>query len=121
TSSSLKGPTMTVDQRTAPLRLEEPGREGLVRLTATLAAHNLRAFVRNPFAAFFTLAFPLTIFVLVGAVVGDETDAAGVAITQYLVAPFGAFGVAYAAFAVLSSDTALLRESGVLKRWRGTP
>lgn len=112
---------MTVDQRTAPLRLEEPGREGLVRLTATLAAHNLRAFVRNPFAAFFTLAFPLTIFVLVGAVVGDETDAAGVAITQYLVAPFGAFGVAYAAFAVLSSDTALLRESGVLKRWRGTP
>jgi ABC-2 type transport system permease protein len=112
---------MAVDQRTAPLRLHEPPKQGQVRLTAIPAAHNLTAFARNPFAAFFTLVFPLTFFVLIGAVVGDTTDAAGVPITQYLVAPFGAFGVAYAAFTVLASDTALLRENGVLKRWRGTP
>jgi len=86
-----------------------------------MTAHALRGFARSPLSAFFTLVFPLAFLVIVSAVVGNETTGAGVPVAQFLVAPFAVFGVAEAAFVVLATDTAGLRERGVLMRLRGTP
>lgn len=92
-----------------------------VRPLYALSRHAVRAFFRNPSAAFFTIVFPLAFLVIVAAVVGNETTPAGVPVAQFLVAPFAVFGVAQAAFTVVAIDTAALRESGVLLRLRGTP
>ncbi|GAA3950377.1 hypothetical protein Aau02nite_77380 [Amorphoplanes auranticolor] len=72
-------------------------------------------------SAFFTLVFPLAFLSIVSAVVGNETTGAGVPVAQFLVAPFAVFGVAEATFVMLATDTAGLRERGVLMRLRGTP
>jgi len=90
-------------------------------LVAAMTGHALRSFIRTPMSAFFTLIFPLTFLVVVSAIVGNEMTEAGVPVAQFLVAPFAVFGVAEAAFVVLATDTAVLRESGVLMRLRGTP
>ena len=90
-------------------------------LVAAMTGHALRSFVRTPMSAFFTLIFPLTFLVVVSAIVGNEMTEAGVPVAQFLVAPFAVFGVAEATFVVLATDTAVLRESGVLMRLRGTP
>ncbi|MFI7542502.1 ABC transporter permease [Actinoplanes sp. NPDC049599] len=87
----------------------------------TMTAHALRGFTRSPLSTFFTLVFPLAFLVIVSAIVGNETTDAGVPVAQFLVAPFAVFGVAEAAFVVLATDTAGLRERGVLMRLRGTP
>lgn len=86
-----------------------------------LTGHAVRAFLRNPLAAFFTLAFPLAFLVIVGTIVGDATTGDGVPVTQFLVAPFAVFGVAQASFTMVAVDTAALRESGVLLRLRAAP
>ncbi|MEV4703020.1 ABC transporter permease [Actinoplanes sp. NPDC049316] len=91
------------------------------RPALTLSRHAVRAFFRNPMAAFFTLIFPLVFLVIVASLVGDERTPEGVRVVQYLVAPFAVFGVAQAAFSVLAIDTAILRENGVLLRLRGAP
>jgi ABC-2 type transport system permease protein len=85
-----------------------------------LSGHAVRAFLRNPVAAFFTLAFPLVFLVVVASIVGDQ-DAGGVPVAQYLVAPFAVFGVAQASFVLIAVDTAALRDSGVLLRLRSAP
>ncbi|BEL05989.1 hypothetical protein Q0Z83_041800 [Actinoplanes sichuanensis] len=85
-----------------------------------LTGHAVRAFFRNPMAAFFTLAFPLTFLIIVASIVGDQ-DAGGVPIAQYLVAPFAVFGVAQASFVLIAVDTAALRDRGVLLRLRAAP
>lgn len=90
-------------------------------LVATMTGHALRSFIRTPMSAFFTLIFPLAFLVVVSAIVGNEMTEAGVPVAQFLVAPFAVFGAAEAAFVVLATDTAVLRESGVLMRLRGTP
>ncbi|MEU4689960.1 ABC transporter permease [Actinoplanes sp. NPDC023714] len=86
-----------------------------------LTGHALRAFVRNPVAAFFTLAFPLAFLVIVASIVGDQDAGNGIPVAQYLVSPFAVFGVAQASFVLIAIDTARLRDSGVLLRLRATP
>jgi ABC-type multidrug transport system permease subunit len=111
-SDTLASPAVRAFRRASPYRL-----------VAALTGHALRSFFRTPVAAFFTLVFPLVFLVIVGAIVGtDVVDAErGIRVAQFLVPPFAVFGVAEAAFCVLATDTALLRENGVLKRLRGTP
>jgi len=110
---------MTTIERT---NLPAPGAaRSRPHFVAEMTAHGLLAFVRRPMSGFFTLVFPLTFLVIVSAIVGNETTAAGVPVAQFLVAPFAVFGAAQASFVVLAIDTALLRESGVLLRLRGTP
>jgi ABC-type multidrug transport system permease subunit len=73
-------------------------------------------------SAFFTLAFPLSFFLIVNAIVGDApVDHGAVRVSQFLVAPFAVFGTVEAVFCVLAIDLAVLREGGVLKRLRGSP
>ena len=75
-----------------------------------------------PVAAFFTLIFPLTLLVILCAVIGNvAVDEQGLRLAQYLVPVFAVFGIAMACFTSLAVHVAGDRESGVLKRLHGTP
>jgi len=96
-------------------------RPSTARLVGVLAAHSLQSFLRTPVAAFFTVIFPLSFLVIVGSSVRDQVITDHVYVSQVLVPSFAVFGVAMEAFCILPTGTARLRESGVLKRLRGTP
>ncbi|MEU7909367.1 ABC transporter permease [Actinoplanes sp. NPDC049118] len=110
---------MTVEQ--VPTRVGLPVQHTRPAALPALTAHAVRAFLRNPIAVFFTLAFPLAFLVIVSSIIGRRVTGDGVAVTQFLVAPFAVFGVAQASFTMLAVDTAVLRESGVLLRLRAAP
>ena len=72
--------------------------------------------------AFFTFIFPLLIYTLLGSVYGDDpVEGEGVTGSEYLLAGILGYGVAATAFAGLAILVVIRRESGVLKRVRGTP
>jgi ABC-2 type transport system permease protein len=92
----------------------------------SLLIHQLRAeqrlYWRSHELAFFTFIFPLLIYILLGSVYGDdEIEDEGVAGSAYLLAGILGYGAAATAFAGLAIIVVLRRESGVLKRLRGTP
>jgi ABC-2 type transport system permease protein len=79
-----------------------------------------RLFWRSRESAFFTFLLPILLLVLLGSVYGDE-EIDGVAAAPYLVAGLIGYGVVAVAFAGLAINMVIRRESGVLKRVRGTP
>lgn len=85
--------------------------------------HANRSFWRTPVAAFFTLVFPLSFLVLLVGIIGNPTidDRQGIRLAQYLAPVFAVFGVAMASFSSFAIGVSLDRETGVLKRIRGTP
>ena len=89
-----------------------------------LFLHELRAqqrlFWRNREAAFFTFLLPIIFLVLLGSVYGDSRIE-GVPGSTYLLAGMVGCGIAATAFAGLAISLVIRRESGVLKRVRGTP
>jgi ABC-2 type transport system permease protein len=96
--------------------------------TATLTLFQLRyvnkAFWRNPASAFFTFAFPLMFLVIFTALLGGgEVRLGGRLIHQstYYVATMAAFAVISACYNNIAIGLAFQRDSGVLKRTRGTP
>ena len=91
-----------------------------------MLVHQLRAeqrlYWRSHELAFFTFIFPLLIYILLGSVYGDDPiESEGVTGSEYLLAGILGYGVAATAFAGLAIIVVLRRESGVLKRLRGTP
>jgi ABC-2 type transport system permease protein len=79
-----------------------------------------RLFWRSREAAFFTFLLPIVFLVLLGSVYGDaEID--GIRGSTYLLAGLLGYAVVATAFAGLAITLVLRRESGVLKRVRGTP
>jgi len=93
-----------------------------------LFAHELRVeqrlFWRNREAAFFTFALPIVFFLIFGSVYGDSTIKEGarrVRGAAYLEAGMIGYGIASTAFAGLAITLVIRRESGILKRVRGTP
>ncbi len=89
-----------------------------------LFLHELRAqqvlFWRSREAAFFTFLLPIIFLVLLGSVYGDE-EIDGIGGSTYLLAGLIGYGVVATAFAGLAITLVVRRESGVLKRVRGTP
>jgi len=79
-----------------------------------------RIFWRSREAAFFTFALPIVFLVLLGSVYGDSTIE-GVKGSRYLLVGMLGYGVIATAFAGLAINLVIRRESGVLKRVRGTP
>ena len=79
-----------------------------------------RLYWRSREAAFFTFLLPIIFLVLLGSVYGDE-DIDGVPGSTFLLAGLIGYGVVATAFAGLAITLVLRRESGVLKRVRGTP
>jgi ABC-2 type transport system permease protein len=84
-----------------------------------------KAFWRNPASAFFTFAFPLMFLVIFTALLGSGTIeiAPGVEIDQatYYVAAMATFGVIAACFTNIAITVSFQRDTGILKRVRGTP
>ena len=92
----------------------------------SLLLHQFRAeqklYWRSHELAFFTFIFPLIIYVLLGSVYGDDpVEGEGVTGSEYLLAGLLGYGVVATAFAGLAILVVIRRESGVLKRVRGTP
>jgi ABC-2 type transport system permease protein len=89
----------------------------------SLFAHQLRAeqlvFWRSREAAVFIFIFPLMLFVLLGSVYDDTIN--GHPAPNVLLAGLLGYGIANTAFAGLTIQLVIRRESGVLKRLRSTP
>jgi ABC-2 type transport system permease protein len=83
-----------------------------------------KAFWRNPASAFFTFAFPLMFLVIFTALFGNSTvDVLGTRISTstFYVAAIAAFSIITATYTNLAISVSFSRDSGVLKRTRGTP
>jgi ABC-2 type transport system permease protein len=79
---------------------------------------------RNPAAASFTFAFPLLFLVVFVAINGNDTvrlSGQDVRFAQFYVPAILAFGVISACYTNLAFTLSNRRESGLLKRVRGTP
>lgn len=89
----------------------------------TLFLHELRTqqlvFWRSREAALFIFLFPLLLFVLLGSLYDGTIY--GVPAAQALLAGLVGYGCANTAFAGLAIQLVVRRESGILKRLRGTP
>ena len=80
-----------------------------------------RIFWRSREAAFFTFLLPIIFLVLLGSIYGDRDTIGGVSAGTYLLAGLLGYGIVSTAFAGLAIQLVVRRESGVLKRVRGTP
>lgn len=95
-----------------------------VALTARQVRYTNRAFWRNPQAAFFTFAFPLMFLVIFTSLLGKGTVLLhGLPFNQstYYVAGMSAFAIITACYTNLAISVTFQRDSGILKRTRGTP
>ncbi len=85
--------------------------------------HELVALRRTPITMILSIVFPLLFFVLLAAVVGNETidSRHGVRLAQFLAPSMASFGVVMATFSFLAVGFAEARSAGVLKRQGCTP
>jgi ABC-2 type transport system permease protein len=91
-----------------------------------LFTHEVRVeqllFWRNREAAFFTFLLPVLFFLVFGSIYGNSTiTKEHLRAAPFLEAGMIGYGVASTAFAGLAISMVVRRESGVLKRVRGTP
>jgi len=95
---------------------------GPVALVLHQAYYDLRGFLRNKQARFFTLALPLLFLVVFVSVFGsDKIGPTNVAARTYYVPGISALAVIAASFVNLVITITVLREEGILKRRRATP
>jgi len=95
---------------------------GPVALVLHQARYDLRAFLRNKQARFFTLILPLLFLIIFVGVFGNHrVGPARVHASTYYVPGLSAMAVIAASFVNLVISITAQRESGVLKRRRSTP
>lgn len=89
----------------------------------TLSWTEAKLYVREPSAAFFTLAFPLLLFVIFGNIYGNEPVEAfdGRGFLDVFVPSLLGFIAATSAFLGVSSNLATYRDQGVLRRYHVAP
>ena len=92
-------------------------------LAARQVTFTNRAFWRNPASAFFTFAFPLMFLVIFTAIFGGTTSTpfGEIKTSNYYIPAIGTFSIITATYTNLAISLTFLRDSGVLKRVRGTP
>jgi ABC-2 type transport system permease protein len=85
--------------------------------------YDQKVFWRNPASVFFTIAFPVILLLIFGAVFGDETIelAGGIETTTYYVPAIITLAVISSTMQSLAMSLVIAREEGRLKRGRGTP
>jgi ABC-2 type transport system permease protein len=101
-----------------PVRRARPQRTAVPWRQAAWRQYRLerKMFWRNPSAAFFNFLLPLLFLALFGAILADrEAD------LQVIVPGIAGMAVMSTTFSALAMTLTYLRESGVLKRIRGTP
>lgn len=93
-----------------------------LRLAGRQLVYEQRAFWRNRTRAFFNFVLPLMFLVIFGSLNhGDVLESrGGIAADVYVIPGLLAYGVILATFQNLLTETAMLRDNGVLKRMRGT-
>ena len=87
-------------------------------------AARVKLTLRNPRAVTFTFAFPLLLVVLFNALNGDtQVTSAGakVPFSQFYTPAIGVFSLVAACYTTMIMGIATARDSGLLKRVRGTP
>ncbi len=84
-----------------------------------------KTFWRNPASAFFTFAFPLMFLIIFTSLLGHHTieisPGRHVEMSTYYVASMAAYAVVSACYNNIAIGLTIQRDSGVLKRTRGTP
>ena len=81
-----------------------------------------KLFLRNPFSAFFSLAFPVMFLLLFGSLNGGGASRLGnIRYIQFLAPGMLAFAVISTCYTGLVTGVAINRDEGLLKRVRGTP
>lgn len=81
-----------------------------------------KVFWRTPIAAFFTIVFPLMLLLLFTAIFGNEKiDYLGITTAQFFTPGLAVFAAVSASYTNLAIGTSIARDSGILKRVRGTP
>ena len=75
-----------------------------------------KLFWRNPSAAFFNFLLPLLLLVLTASAFSADHDE-----LEILIPGIAGMGVLATTFTSLAFNITVLRDDGVLKRWRGTP
>lgn len=111
-------------RRSRPLRppQEHRGAGGPVSLVLHQARYDLRGFLRNRQARFFTLILPLLFLVIFVSVFGNDTVGPGkVKASTYYVPGLSALAIIAASFVNLVISITAQRETGVLKRRRASP
>lgn len=91
-----------------------------LRLGLLRGGLEIKQFLRSRASVVFTLAFPLMLLVVFGAIFSGEI-APGVTFTQYFAASMIAAGLLATGFQSLAIQIPIEREKGLLKRLRGTP
>jgi len=93
-------------------------------LVARQVTYEQRSFWRNPASAFFTFVFPIMFLIILGSVFkNDAVQISGrtVPSDDYYIPSLVAFGIMGACFTNIAISTSIRRDSGLLKRLRGTP
>jgi len=85
--------------------------------------YDQKAFWRNPASVFFTVMFPVILFLILGVVFnGEEVDVrGGIEATTYYVPAIMSLAIISATMQTLAMTLVIAREDGRLKRGRGTP
>jgi ABC-2 type transport system permease protein len=93
-----------------------------LKLLAGQTVYQTKIFFRNFTAAFFTILFPLMIFVVFSLIFGNEyIPELGVNLSQYFGPAMAVFAAVSASYTNIAVTTAYQRDEGILKRIRGTP
>lgn len=95
-----------------------------LRLTLAQVRYQNKTFWRTPIAAVFTIAFPLMFLVLFNLLFEGTINVTGrkpLTIAQFYTPSLAVFAVASATYTNLAVGTAIARDDGILKRFRGTP
>ncbi|MBS1836308.1 MAG: ABC transporter permease [Actinobacteria bacterium] len=119
TTTSLDGTTTTELSR---LTGETSDRPGDLRLVASQIRFEQRAFWRNRSRAFFSVGFPLVFLVVFNAINGSHriSELGGISYATWFVPGILAYGLIMATFMNIAVSTAIARDTGILKRIRGT-
>jgi ABC-2 type transport system permease protein len=99
------------------------GRPATGSLLLRQMRHQNKLFLRNPFSAFFSLAFPVMFLLLLGSLNSGQRLAGrgGIPYAQFLTPGLLAFAVVSTCYTGLATGVAMNRDMGILKRVRGTP
>lgn len=92
------------------------------RMALSQLGHSTSALWRTQVVLIFTFAMPLVWLILIGLLAGnDEIDDTGLRVMQFAAPTAIAMGTFFASMPPVAISVAESRESGVLKRLRGTP
>jgi ABC-2 type transport system permease protein len=93
-------------------------------LAARQIKYENRSFWRNPAAAFFTFVFPLMFMVIFNLIFGNSKYSpfgANATVSDFYTPALMAFAIITACYTNIAMGVVFARESGILKRLRGTP